>query len=85
MSAEASVLVFEAGDLDSCIVTVREFFRQNSSANAIKVALSTPDLKPLGGREWRLVDRNFEIISRLIASFIMTQPHGSVTISARAD
>jgi hypothetical protein len=85
MSAEASVLVFEAGDLDSCIVTVREFFRHNSSANTIKVVLSTPDRKLLGGREWRLVDRNFEIVSRVIASFIMTQPRGSATISARAD
>lgn len=85
MSAEASVLVFEADDLESCVAMVRQFFRDNESASTVKVALSTRDLKPLGARQWRLMDGNFEVISRIIAGFIMTQPHGSVKISARAD
>jgi hypothetical protein len=85
MASNASVLVFEAGDLDSCVAVVRQFFGENKSANTVRVALSTRDLKPLGARVWRLVDGNMEVISRLIAGFIMTQPHGSVTISARAD
>jgi hypothetical protein len=85
MAADASVLVFEAGDLDSCLAVVRQFFGENKSANIVRVALSTRDLKPLGARVWRLVDGNIEVISRIIAGFIMTQPHGSVTISARAD
>jgi hypothetical protein len=85
MVTEASVLIFEAGDLDSCVAMVRQFFRENKSANTVRVALSTRDLKPLGARVWRLVDGNIEVVSRIIAGFIMTQPHGSVTISARAD
>jgi hypothetical protein len=85
MAAKASVLVFEAGDLDSCVIMVRQFFHENKSANTVRVALSTRDLKPLGARVWSVVDRNIEGVSRIIAGFIMTQPHGSVTISARAD
>ena len=85
MAAEASILIFEAEDLDSCVATVRQFFRETKSANTVRVALSTPDLKPLGARVWRVVDGNIEGASRIIAGFIMTQPHGSVTISARAD
>lgn len=85
MAAEASVLIFEAADLDSCVAMVRQFFRENRSANMVRVALSTPDLKPLGARVWNIVDGNIEGVSRIIAGFIMTQPHGSVTISARAN
>jgi len=85
MAAEASVLVFEAADLDSCVTMVRQFFHENKSANTVRVALSTPDLKPLGARVWSVVDGNIEGVSHIIAGFIMTQPHGSVTISARAD
>jgi len=85
MAAEASVLTFKVGDLDSCVVVVRQFFCENKSANTVRVALSTRDQKPLGARVWRLVDGNIEVVSRIIAGFIMTQPHGSVTISARAD
>lgn len=83
MAAEAATLVFEAGEFESCTAIVEEFFRQHHSANIIKVALSTRDLKPLGARIWRVVDRNVEAATRIIVGFIMTQPHGSVTISAR--
>lgn len=48
MAAEAATLVFEADELESCTAIVEEFFRQHRSANIIKVALSTHDLKPLG-------------------------------------
>ena len=85
MAAEASVLIFEAEDLDSCVAMVRQFFRENKSANTVRVALSTPDLKPLGTRVWSVVNGNIEGASRVIAGFIMTQPHGSVMLSARAD
>jgi hypothetical protein len=44
---EASVLVFKAVDLDSCTTMVRQFFHENKSANTVKIALSTHDLKPL--------------------------------------
>ncbi len=64
---------------------VEEFFRQHRRANVIKVVLSTHDLKPLGTRIWRVVDGNLEAATRTIVSFIMTQPGGSVTISARVD
>ena len=46
--AEAAALVFEAVDLESCATIVRQFFREHPSANIIRVALSTRDLKPLG-------------------------------------
>jgi hypothetical protein len=46
--AEAAALVFEAVDLESCAAIVRQFFREHPSANIIRVALSTRDLKPLG-------------------------------------
>jgi hypothetical protein len=85
MAAKASVLVFEASDLESCTAMVRQFFRDNRSANTIRVALSTRDLILLGARVWRLVDGNIDAISPIIAGFIMTQPHGSVSISARTD
>ena len=85
MSAEASVLVFEGDDPDTCVAMVRQFFCENQLARTVKVALSTPDLKPFGVRVWRIVDGNIEVISRIIAGFIMTQPHRSVTISATAD
>jgi len=85
MVGEASVLIFEVGDLESCTATVRQFFAENKSANTIRVALSTGDRTPLSARVWRLEDRNIEVISRIIAGFIMTQPHGSVTITTRAD
>ncbi len=88
MSAEASVLVFEAVDADTYVTTVRQFLCENGSANTVKLALSHRDLKPMGTLEWRLAQpiiENIEVMSRIIAGFIMTQPHGSVTISARAD
>ena len=85
MPGEGSVLSFEADDQDACAATVRRFFYENKSAKIIKVALATRELKPLGTREWHVVDGNIEVISRIITSFIMTQPHGSVTICARAD
>jgi hypothetical protein len=85
MAAEASVLISETGDLESCVAVVQQFFRENKSANTIKVALCTRDRKPLGARVWRIVDGNVEVISRIIAGFIMTQPDGSATICARAD
>jgi hypothetical protein len=83
MAAEAATLVFEAGEFEACTAIVEEFFRQHGSANIIKVALSTRDLKPLGARVWQVVDGNFEAATRIIVGFIMTQPRGSVTISAR--
>jgi hypothetical protein len=85
MAAEASVLSFKAGDLESCTSIVRQFFLENKSAKMVRVALSARDLTPLGARVWRLMDGNIDAISSVIAGFIMTQPHGSVTISARAD
>ena len=83
MAAEAATLIFEASDFESCMAIVEEFFRQHRWANVIKVALSTHDLTPLGARIWRIMDGNFEAATRIIAGFIMTQPGGSVTISAR--
>ena len=85
MAGEASVLIFETGDLESCAATVRQFFVENKSANTVRVALSTRDRTPLGARVWRLGDGNIEVTSRIIAGFIMTQPHGSVTITTRSD
>jgi hypothetical protein len=85
MSPETSMWVFKADDPDTCVAMVRQFFCENQSASTVNVALSTRDLKPLGTRVWRVIDRNVEIVSRIIAGFIMTQPHGSVTISARGD
>jgi hypothetical protein len=85
MAGGAAVLTFEAGDLESCTTTVRQFFAENKSANTVRVALSTHDRTPLGARVWRLGHGNIEVISRIIAGYIMTQPHGSVTISTRAD
>jgi hypothetical protein len=85
MVAEAAALVFEARDLDSCTAIVEQFFRDHPSANLIKVALSTRDRRPLGTRVWRVEEGNLEAASQIIAGFIMTQPHGSVTISARVD
>jgi hypothetical protein len=82
-AAEAATLVFEAGEFESCTAIVEEFFRQHRLANIIKVALTTRDLKPLGARIWRVVDGNFEPATRIIVGFIMTQPRGAVTISAR--
>ena len=82
-AAEAATLVFEAGEFESCTAIVEEFFRQHRSANVIKVALSTHDLKPLGARIWRVVDGKLEAATRIVVGFIMTQPGGSVTISAR--
>lgn len=84
MVEESAVLVLEARDFDSCMDKVRQFLRQNPSATMIKVALSTPDFKPLGARVWRLLDQNIDAISHIIVGFIMTQPDGSVTISAQA-
>ena len=83
MASEAAALAFEAIDFESCTVMVCEFFRQHPCASTIKVALSTRDLKPLGARIWQVIDGNFEAVSNVIAGFIMTQPRGSVTISAR--
>jgi hypothetical protein len=85
MAAEAGTLVFEAGEVESCRAIVEEFFRQHRSANIIKVALSTRELKPLGSRIWRVVDGDIEAATRIIVGFIMTQPGGSVAISARVD
>jgi hypothetical protein len=83
VAAEAAALVFEARDFESYAATVRQFFREHPSANIIKVALSTRDLKPLGARIWRIIDGNFEAATDIIVGFIMTHPRGSVTISAR--
>jgi hypothetical protein len=85
MAAKAAVLVFETGDLNSCRAIVRQFLWEHSWANVIKVALSTHDLKPLGGRVWQVVDGNLEAASNIIVGFIMTQSHGSVTLSAHND
>ena len=85
MPAEATALAFEAIDFESCSAILREFFRQHPSASRLKVALSTRDLKPLGARIWQIKDGNVEAASNVIAGYIMTQPRGSVTISARAD
>ena len=82
-SAKAATVVFEAREFETCMAIVEEFFRQHRWANIIKVALSTHDLKPLGARIWRVVDGNLEAATRIIVGFIMTQPGGSVTISAR--
>jgi hypothetical protein len=81
--AEAATLVFEAREFEMCTAIVEEFFRRHRWANVIKVALSTHDLKPLGARIWRVMDGNLEAATRIIVGFIMTQPGGSVTISAR--
>jgi hypothetical protein len=54
MVREASVLIFEAGDFESCTATVRQFFTENKSASTIRVALSTRDRTSLGARVWRL-------------------------------
>lgn len=83
MGAEATALAFEATDFESCSAILREFFRQHPTACTIRVALSTRDLKPLGARIWQVMDANFEAASNVIAGYIMTQPRGSVTISAR--
>lgn len=83
MVVEAATLVFEAGEFEACTAIVEEFFRQHRSARIIKVPLSARDLKPLGARMWRVVDGNFEAATRIIVGFIMTQPQGLVTISAR--
>jgi len=83
MAADAAALAFQAEDFDSCTAIVQQFFREHPSANIIKVALSTNDLTPLGARVWRIVDGNVEAATHIIVGFIMTQPRGSVTISAR--
>jgi hypothetical protein len=83
MASEAAALAFEAIDFESCTTILREFFRQHPFASTIKVTLSTRDLKPLGARIWQVRDGNFDAASDVIAGFIMTQPRGSVTISAR--
>jgi len=85
MEAEATTLAFEAIDFESCSAILREFFRQHPSASTVKVALSTRDLKPLGARVWQVRGGNFEAASNVIAGYIMTQPRGSVTISARVN
>ena len=82
MVVDAAALAFRADDIDSCTAIVQQFFREHPSANIIKVALSTNDLKPLGARVWR-VDGNVEAATHIIVGFIMIQPRGSVTISAR--
>jgi hypothetical protein len=84
-AVEAATLVFETREFESCVAIVEEFFQQHRWVNVIKVALSTHDLKPLGMRIWRVVNGNFEAATRIIAGFIMTQPGGSVTLSARVD
>jgi hypothetical protein len=81
--AETAALVFEAGDLESCAAIVRQFFREHPSATIIRVALSTRDLKPLGARIWRIIGGNLEAATDIVVGFIMTQPRGAVTISAR--
>jgi hypothetical protein len=83
MAADAAALAFQAEDFDSCTAIVQQFFRKHPSANIIKVALSTKDLTPLGARVWQVVDGNVEAATNIIVGFIMTQPRGSVTISAR--
>ena len=81
--AETAALVFEAGDLESCAAIVRQFFHEHPSATIIRVALSTRDLKPLGARIWRIIGGNLEAATDIVVGFIMTQPRGAVTISAR--
>jgi hypothetical protein len=83
MALDAAALTFQAEDFDSCTAIVRQFFRERPSANIIRVALSTNDLRPLGARVWQVVDGDFEATTNIIVGFIMTQPHGSVTISVR--
>jgi hypothetical protein len=83
MAAEAVALVFEAGDCESCVAIVRQFFHEHPSANIIRVVLSTRDFKPLGARIWRIIDGNLEAATDRIVGFIMAHPRGSVTISAR--
>jgi hypothetical protein len=82
-STQAAKLVFQAREFETCIAIVEEFFRQHRWVNIIKVVLSTHDLKPLGARIWRVVDGHLEAATRIIVGFIMTQPGGSVTISAQ--
>ena len=84
MVPEATTLAFEAIDFESCAAILHEFFRQCPSASTIKVAVRTRELKPLGTRTWHVIDGNFEAATNIIAGFIMTQPRGSVTISARS-
>jgi hypothetical protein len=81
--AEATALTFEANDFESCTAILREFFRQNPTASTIRVALATRHFKPLGARIWQVMDANFEAGINVIAGYIMTQPRGCVTISAR--
>jgi hypothetical protein len=81
--AEGVALVFEARDFESCTAFVRQFIRERASANFIKVAVSTPDRKPLRARIWRIMDGNLEAATDIIVGFIMTHPRGAVTISAR--
>jgi hypothetical protein len=83
--AEAAILVFQVRAFEMCMAIVEEFFCQHHRANVIKIVLSTHELKPLGARIWRFVDGNLEAGTRIIVGFIMTQPGGSVTISARVD
>jgi hypothetical protein len=83
MAAEAAALVFEAHDFESCTAIVRQFFREHPSANIIKVALSTNDLKPMASRIWRIVDGQLEAATNVVVGFIMTHPSGAVTISTR--
>ncbi len=83
MTAEATAFAFEASDFDSCTANLREFFRQHPSVSTIKVALATRDFKPLGARIWQVMDANFDAGINVIAGYIMTQPRGCVTISAR--
>jgi hypothetical protein len=85
MAAGEATLVFEAGNFESCTTIIRQFFREHRSANIVRVALSTRDLKPLGARVWRVVDENVDAVSSIIVGFIMTQPHGSVSISAEVE
>ena len=79
------LLRFLTSEFETCIAIVEEFFRQHRWANVMKVVLSTHDLKLLGARIWWVVDGNLEAATRTIVGFIMTQPGGSVTISAGVD
>ena len=63
MAAGEATLVFEAGNFESCTTIIRQFFREHRSANIVRVALSTRDLKPLGARVWRVVDENVDAVS----------------------
>jgi hypothetical protein len=81
--AEAAALVFEAVDLESCAAIVRQFFREHPSANINQSCSVDARSQTTGARIWRIIDGNLEAATDIVVGFIMTQPRGAVTISAR--